>query len=68
MKIPKDQSDAYMEGWGARHKGRERLFVGAPNPDAIEAWYKGWDDCDRGAIDAKWALGPQFIESMSKVP
>ena len=58
-KIPRDQSDAYMEGWGVAH--RDGLRITDKEGVLFDAWCKGFDDCKRGAIDADYALGPDKL-------
>ncbi len=60
MKVSKAQSDTYMEGWMFRHRHGP---VSAPNHMVLDEWTKGFSDCCQGKIDARWALGPDFLES-----
>lgn len=57
--IPKNLSDAYMAGWKTRHKGGMRI-TGRRGVE-FKAWMKGFDDCDKGIIDAVFALGPELL-------
>lgn len=58
-KIPKNLSDAYMAGWKTRYKGGMRI-TGRTGAE-FTAWMKGFDDCDKGSIDAVYALGPGLL-------
>ena len=49
------EADDYMDGWGARHHGL------ALNPIASHEWQTGWEDCDKGTIDANKIMGPEDI-------
>lgn len=63
MKYSREQSDAYMAGWGCRHK--RGTIIDNPHQKLSEQhdyWQKGWQDCNAGRIDAPIALGPEFIE------
>ena len=63
----KDQalSDAYLHGWMTRHKGGPRRSCPYSrwhmDKCRVEWWNRGWDDCDRGAMDAESALGPELL-------
>jgi hypothetical protein len=58
------ESEAYMAGWMQRHKGPPTVpvvYVPAWVDSDLEPWFtRGWNDCNRGAIDAESALGPDL--------
>lgn len=63
-KIPKAESDDYMEGWVFRHKHGPLTI---PDKMVSDAWAKGFSDCCQGRIDARWALGPELITPEDRI-